>query len=331
VPERDSGKNDLNVLLLSCGTRNKIIQYFKRELAGRGLVIATDCSKLAPALYEADRHYIVPRIDSDDYLDVVLEICRENKIRAVLSLIDPELSILAKHRELFLENGILPVVSDYEVVELCLDKYEMARFLKEHGYLTARTYISKEEFYADVQAGVISYPVFVKPRKGSASIGTHRVTSEEELELLFRRFDDLIIQEFMDGAELGADVYVDMITGEPVSIFVKKKLKMRAGETDKSVSFKDDALFRLIVDFVKKVGLRGIIDMDIFQVGGDYYISEVNPRFGGGYPHAHECGVNAVAMILNNIQGVQNVEAIGEYEQNVYMMKYGEILIQGSF
>ena len=327
MPERDSGKNDLNVLLLSCGTRNKIIQYFKRELAGRGLVIATDCSKLAPALYEADRHYIVPRIDSDDYLDVVLEICRENKIRAVLSLIDPELSILAKHRELFLENGILPVVSDYEVVELCLDKYEMARFLKEHGYLTARTYISKEEFYADVQAGVISYPVFVKPRKGSASIGTHRVTSEEELELLFRRFDDLIIQEFMDGAELGADVYVDMITGEPVSIFVKKKLKMRAGETDKSVSVKDANLFHLIADFVRKAGLRGILDIDIFCVNGEYYFSEVNPRFGGGYPHAHECGVNMVRMILNNVRGVRNKPAIGEYQEGVYMMKYSEVVI----
>lgn len=98
----------MNVLILSCGTRNKIVQYFKKELAGLGSVIAADCSKLAPALYEADRHHIVPRIESDDYLDAILEICRENNIRAVLSLIDPELSFLARHRELFLENGVFP-------------------------------------------------------------------------------------------------------------------------------------------------------------------------------------------------------------------------------
>lgn len=317
----------VNVLILSCGTRNKIVQYFKKELAGFGSVVAADCSKLAPALYEADRHYIVPRIDSDDYLDAILEICRENNIRAVLSLIDPELSFLARHRELFLENGVFPIVSDFDVVEMCFDKYEMARFLKAHGYPTARTYISKEDFFSDLEAGVIAYPVFVKPRKGSASIGTQEVTSSGEIDLLFEKSDDLIIQEFMDGPELGADVYVDMITGEPVSIFVKKKLKMRAGETDKSVSVKDANLFHLIADFVRKAGLRGILDIDIFCVNGEYYFSEVNPRFGGGYPHAHECGVNMVRMILNNVRGVRNKPAIGEYQEGVYMMKYSEVVI----
>lgn len=317
----------MNVLILSCGTRNKIVQYFKKELAGLGSVIAADCSKLAPALYEADRHYIVPRIESDDYLDAILEICRENNIRAVLSLIDPELSFLARHRELFLENGVFPIVSDFDVVEMCFDKYEMARFLKAHGYPTARTYISKEDFFSDLEAGVIAYPVFVKPRKGSASIGTQEVTSAGEIDLLFEKSDDLIIQEFMDDPELGADVYVDMITGEPVSIFVKKKLKMRAGETDKSVSVKDANLFHLIADFVRKAGLRGILDIDIFCVNGEYYFSEVNPRFGGGYPHAHECGVNMVRMILNNVRGVRNKPAIGEYQEGVYMMKYSEVVI----
>lgn len=152
--EHIAGKNELNVLILSCGTRNKIVQYFKRELAGRGLVVATDCSDLAPALYEADRHYVVPRIDTDGYLNAVLRICEENGIRIVLSLIDPELSLLAKNRGLFLEMGVLPVVSDFDVVELCFDKYRMACFLTANGFRTARTYDSREEFYSDVDAGL---------------------------------------------------------------------------------------------------------------------------------------------------------------------------------
>ena len=77
----------MNILILSCGTRNKIVKYFRRELDGRGTVVATDCSPLAPALYEADRYYIVPRVDSDNYLNVILDICQENEIEAVLSLI----------------------------------------------------------------------------------------------------------------------------------------------------------------------------------------------------------------------------------------------------
>ncbi len=66
---------DINILILSCGTRNKIVQYFKKELAGKGQVMATDCSKLAPALYDADKYFIVPRIDEEGYIDIILSIC----------------------------------------------------------------------------------------------------------------------------------------------------------------------------------------------------------------------------------------------------------------
>ncbi|MDG4850638.1 ATP-grasp domain-containing protein, partial [Peribacillus frigoritolerans] len=227
---------DLNILILSCGTRNKLVQYFKKELAGEGLVMATDCSNIAPALYDADKHFIVPRSEDVEYLDVILSICKENNIKAVLSLIDPELSLLAEHKQAFLDIGTVPIVSDFDVAELCFDKYKMFEFLVQNGFQTVQSYIDKEKFYYDVKAGVINYPVFVKPVKGSASINISKVTSKEEIELLFSRFDNLMIQEFMDGTEYGADVYIDIICGEPVAIFIKEKIKMRAGETDKSVS-----------------------------------------------------------------------------------------------
>ena len=316
----------LNVLILSCGTRNRIVQYFKDALSGRGRVIAADCSKLAPALYEADRHYIVPRIDTDDYLDVIFDICKKEKISAVLSLIDPELSLLAKSKKAFEEIGVTPIISDYEVVELCFDKYRMFRFLTDNGFSTARSYIDKEDFYDDIEAGEISYPVFVKPVRGSASLNISKVNTKWELELLFKRHQDLMIQEFMNGTELGADVYVDMISGEPCAIFTKEKIQMRAGETDKSVSVKDERLFDLITELTVRLGLRGIIDIDVFRVNDKYFISEVNPRFGGGYLHSHECGINMVNMLINNLNGVVNESVIGRYDAGVYMMKYNEIM-----
>lgn len=131
----------------------------------------------------------------------------------------------------------------------------------------------------------------------------------------------------MRGQEIGADVYIDIVSNEPVAIFTKKKIKMRAGETDKSVSFKDEKLFELICEFTRKAKFKGIIDIDIFESNGEYYISEVNPRFGGGYPHAYECGVNVPKMILNNLNNIVNEPNIGNYEENIYMMKYNEIKI----
>ena len=318
----------MNILILSCGTRNKVVQYFKKALAGQGNVIATDMSPNAPALYDADKHYIVPRMSAPGYIDVIFDICKKEKISGVLSLIDPELSLLAKHMDDFAALGVTVIGSSYDLCEQSLDKMQMFRYLTEHGYRCAKSYVSKEQFYEDVAAGVISYPVFVKPVQGSASISISKVYDKETVDLLFNHSDNLMIQEFLNGQEIGADVYIDMISGDVVSIFTKKKLVMRAGETDKAVSFKDEKLFALIQRFVKEIGFRGQIDIDIFEIGGEYYISEVNPRFGGGYPHAYECGCDHMTLICNNLKGISNEKNIGNYEENLVMMKYNEIMIR---
>ena len=317
----------MNILILSAGTRNKIVQYFVKAFAGNGIVVAADCSDLAPAIYEADKHYIVPRMTDEGYIDVILEICKNEKINGVLSLIDPELSLLAENKEKFEVVGTTVIGSSYELCEMSLDKFKMFNWLNEHGYKCAKSYMDKEKFYEDVKDGRITYPVFVKPARGSASISISKVYDKETVDLLFAHNDGLMIQEFLDGQEIGADVYIDMISGEPVSIFTKKKLKMRAGETDKAVSFKDEKLFELISKFVKEAGYRGQIDIDIFDINGVYYVSEVNPRFGGGYPHAYEAGCDHMKLILNNLAGSPNESILGAYEQDIYMMKYNEIKI----
>ena len=317
----------MNILILSSGTRNKIVQYFKKTLAGEGKVICTDMSNLAPSIYEADKHYIVPKMIAPGYLEVILDICKNEKIDGVLSLIDPELSLLAKNEDKFAAVGTKVIGSSYDLCEISLDKYEMYNWLKSHGYKCAKSYMNQEEFFANVEAGKAKYPVFVKPAKGSASIAISKIYDKKTIELLFKHDEGLMIQEFLNGQEIGADVYIDMISGEVVSIFTKKKIKMRAGETDKAVSFKDEKLFRLIEKFVKEMGYLGQIDIDIFDVDGEYYISEVNPRFGGGYPHAYESGVNHMKLIVNNLKGNINQNQVGKYDNDIYMMKYNEIMI----
>lgn len=318
----------MNILILSAGTRNKIVQYFVKTLNGTGKVIATDMSNLAPAIYEADKYYIVPKMTAPEYLDVVLDICKKEEITGVLSLIDPELSLLAENREKFEAIGTTVIGSSYALCEMSLDKFQMYSWLKTHGYRCAKSYMDKDAFFADVDAGVITYPVFVKPARGSASISISKVYDRETVELLFAHEDGLMIQEFLDGQEIGADVYIDMVSHEVVSIFTKKKLKMRAGETDKAVSFQDEKLFALIERFVKDAGYNGQIDIDIFDVNGEYYISEVNPRFGGGYPHAFESGADHMKLIVNNLEGNTNECVIGQYENGTYMMKYNEVMMK---
>lgn len=319
---------NINILITSAGRRTKLLEYFKKELNGEGNIVVTDCSNLAPALYIADKYYIVPRIDNPDYINTLKNICKEEKITAILSLIDPELSLLAKHSDEFSEIGVTTIVSPYEVCELFLDKYKTFKFCQDNNFKCAKTYNSFSDFEKALDEGNISFPVFIKPRKGSASLNINIARNIEEAKTIFNSSEDMIIQEFLKGQELGVDVYVDMISKKVVSIFIKEKVAMRAGETDKSKSIKSEKLFKLIEGFVIKAGLVGPIDVDVFDVNGEYYISEVNPRFGGGYPHAYECGVNFPKYIINNLKGIKNERQIGNYEENVYMMKHDILTIK---
>lgn len=91
----------MNILITSVGTRNKIVQYFKNEVGNSGKIIATDMSELAPAIYEADKFYIVPAMSDPKYLDIILDICKKEKVDALFTLIDPEISLIAKIKQDF--------------------------------------------------------------------------------------------------------------------------------------------------------------------------------------------------------------------------------------
>ena len=315
----------MNILLLSAGTRNLIVRYFKSAVDEGGRVIATDMQRYAPALYEADAHYIVPRISDKNYIDTILDICRKEKVDAALSLIDPELSLLAEHTAEFEEIGVKIIGSSHELCELSFDKIAMYRWLCEHGYRCALSYDNMADFRRDYDAGRIAFPVVVKPIYGSASIDVKEVEDMETLELMFSHHKDMMIQQLLKGDEIGADAYIDMLSGELVSLFTKKKILMRAGETDKAVSFRNEALYRYIEQFCADSGFRGQIDIDLFRCDGEYYISEVNPRFGGGYPHAYACGCDHMKLIVNNVKGETNPRQPYSYEEGLYMMKFGDI------
>lgn len=320
-------RNIMNILILSCGTRNLLVRYFKEKGNGIEKAAGTDCSIYAPALYDTDVHYIVPRMTEPNYLDTILDICKKEKINAVLPLQEDELYLIAAHKNLFADIGVTPIVSNAETVDLCRDKFAFYKHLKKHHLPAITSVNSFKTFLKEQEAGTMSLPVFLKPTRGCGSVGIQKVEHLELLETLCKYADEeYLIQNFAKGEEYGADIYVDLLSRKPVAIFVKKKLRMRAGETEKSVSYKDEKLFDLIQKTVAALDLCGPIDMDIFQIEGEYYISEINPRFGGGYPHAYNCGVNFPKLIANNIAGIENTASIGSYEEGVCMLKYTDLM-----
>ena len=231
-----------------------------------------------------------------------MEIAKENDVKAVTTLIDPEIEILSKNRERFEKEGILVLAPSAKTAHYCFDKYEMYRYLTEEGIPTPLTYDSLEHFKEGLAKGDIDFPVFIKPRTGSGSVGAHKVDNMEQLEEDFAKGDfNYIIQEMMTSGDCDADVYIDCYSHEPVAAFSKRKLETKLGGASKTISFKDERLFSFIKDIWKVLEFNGPVDMDFWYRDGQYLLSEVNPRFGGAYLHAFGAGVDFFKLIQNNI------------------------------
>ena len=318
----------MNYLMCSVGRRGELLKDFRKSIPSDSLLVATDNSPYAPALYFADKQYLVPRITDEKYIDILLDICKKESINAVTTFIDPEIDILAKNRNRF-EAANVEVLAPYEeTAELCFDKFEMYKYLSSHGIDTTKTWGTIDDFKKAYEMGEISFPVFVKPRTGSGSVGARKIYTYEELKISMEEDASLIIQEFMDCLDLDADVYIDTISHQAVAAFSKKKIETRIGGASKTISFKDDNLFAFIQEICKVLKFNGPVDMDFFYKDGKYYLSEVNPRFGGAYLHAYGAGVDFIKLIENNLRGIQNEPCFGNYDEGVVMMMYDSVVIK---
>lgn len=320
-----------NIMFCSCGRRVQLFKFLKDSLGDTCQIVAVDNSNLAPALYAADRKFLVPRIDSVEYIDKVLEIAKDNEVKAITTLIDPEIELLAKNRERFAREGILVLAPAWATARHCFDKYEMFRYLREKRIRTVLTYDTLEHFMEGYRNGEINFPVFIKPRTGSGSVGIHKCVDLPELESYLEAGQfDYIIQEFMKAGDCDADVYIDCLTHEPVAIFSKKKLETKIGGASKTVSFKDQRLFEFIKEICKVFEFNGPVDMDFWYQDGQYYLSEVNPRFGGAYLHAYGAGVDFFKQIQNNMAGKVNESIIGRYDEDMVMLMYDDVIVTKS-
>ena len=315
----------MNILILSCGTRCLLVDYFMNRSNGFDKVIVTDCSSNSPALYRADKYYLVPPMVEKSYLPTIFDICDNECINAVLPLHEEELLLIAQNKELFIDRGVFPIISDYDVVSLCRDKYAFFTELKKRNISTVPTYLIQDKALLIEQ---YDFPLFLKPRFGAGSESSYKINDIRIIDdIIYNASTEFVLQPYINGTEFGVTAYVDFISGEVTDLFILKKIRMRAGETEKSESVLNDEIASLVLLFLDKTSLVGPIDIDVLEKDGKYYILEVNPRFGGSYPHAYECGINYIRNIANNISGKHNSNEIIKYEEGMVAFRYMTISV----
>jgi len=313
----------LNVLVTCAGRRHYLIEYFKDALGDNGSVIGADMDPTAPALAACHRRHVVPAINSVDYLSRIKAIIREESVQLVFSVNDLELLLFSEHRsEIETETGATLFVPPRETARVCADKWLTASFAIANGVNTPRSFLTVASACDAVTRQVARYPLIVKPRWGSGSIGLFRVEDEAELREAYsactRRVEQsslpafgtdsaVLVQELVEGPEYGVDVLYGR-DGAAIGYTAKRKLAMRAGETDKAVTVSPEPFKRAVGLISELLPHRGNLDCDFLERDGELYLLELNPRFGGGYPFTHSAGANHVAILVNEALGNPNTE-----------------------
>lgn len=321
----------MNILFTCAGRRTYLLKYFKEQLEGGGKIVATDMQLSAPALTAADIKIKVPAVYDPEYIDRTIEICKGYDIKALFSLNDLELPILSANRDKFQEIGVKLIVSSQEVIDICFDKYRTAGYVESLGLKTPKTFINYEDALDAITKGSLKFPLVLKPRWGSGSIGIEFVNDIEELQevygMLLKKIkksilatasqgeEYILIQEKIEGQEYGLDVMNDL-NGCNHGVSVKKKLAMRAGETDKAETVDNPEIRNIGQILGQNLHHIGNLDVDVFERDGQYYVLELNPRFGGGFPFSYEAGVNFPKALIQCIEGE-------EMDDSLLIPKYG--------
>ena len=224
-----------NILITSAGKRVVLVQIFQRTLREMGLeakVYTTDMRpEMAPAGIVSDGCIPVPRCTADNYIDSLLDICRERQIGVVIPTIDTELLVLADSHQRFMEQGVRLAVPDKEFIRICRDKRLTKDFFMQSGIAVPKP-VDKDHPV---------FPMFAKPYDGSLSTNVHIIRSAEDLTHDILNDPKLIFMEYIDRQEY-QEFTVDMyygLDGCVKGIVPRERIEIRAGEINKGITRKN--------------------------------------------------------------------------------------------
>jgi carbamoyl-phosphate synthase large subunit len=310
----------INVLISSVSRKVWLVKAFQKALQveKEGKVVAADIDPLSAGLYQSDVAYIVPRSTSKEFIPKMIQLCKDEEVDIIIPTRDEELMIYAKHKDDFKQAGTEVMVCSPETLEICSDKGRFVVWCKENGFSTPRTYS-----YQDVDEDDVKYPLFVKSRYGKGSRNVFKVQSKENLERIVSKLEEPIIQEFVDEKEYTIDLFADF-DGRVISVIPRERVSTFGGESFKGRTHRHDTLITTTVSLANKLGLIGHNTIQCFFAGEEPKYIEVNPRYGGGANLGFAAGSLTPLHIVRLLKGEKVVEQIGDFKDELYMLRYTE-------
>lgn len=311
----------INILLTSAGRRVPIINEFKKALAGyqgiTGKVITVDMDPLSAGLYTSDGYHIVPAAKDNDYIPVLLDICKNNQIDAMIPTTDEELLVLAREKARFLSQGTRVIVSDYETINICNDKMATFKFLKINNIPVPVTYLPEEL----PPAGVLKFPLFIKPRNGKGSVDCYQVHNYDELQHYEKTIHQPVIQQFIKGPEYTADVMCDF-SSQIITVVPRERIATSSGVTQKGLTVGNQIIEHLAAAICRKLKVIGAANIQFIVDENGPQCIEINPRFSGGISLTLAAGAKFPNMLIDMLLGKKVPLAMGKFEKDLIMLRY---------
>ncbi len=316
------GKRSVNILLSSVGRRVELVRAFRQAYTSLGLdgcIIGTDVDPLAPALQVVDKVYLVPRLNEPEYIPTLEALCVQEQISLLFPLIDPEIPVLAKHRDRLEATGAHLAVVPEAAAEISSDKWLTYQFFRRIGMRTPQSWLV-DQVPADVQ-----FPLFIKPRRGSASAYTFKLRNAQELQFFSGYVPAPIIQSYLSGPEITNDVICD-VNGDVLGVVSRQRIQVRSGEVMKGVTVFDQTIADACVQIAKALPAIGPITVQCMLHEGVPYFTEINARMGGGLPLGIAAGADSPRWLLARAAEIAcDIPAIGQqYATGLHLSRFDD-------
>jgi carbamoyl-phosphate synthase large subunit len=278
------------------------------------LTVAADANPLAPALYRADRYVLVPRIEDPAYIPALQALVEEHDVRLIAPLTDLDQATLARARD---ELGALVLLPEADTVERLADKYLAHLLFEERGIASPATWLP-EDIPDDAP-----FPLLVKARRGFGSRHIYRADDRAQLDFFLGYTPvDSIVQTCLAGEEFSVDVFCDL-DGRCLNAIPRTMIESKGGESIKGMTIRDARLIELARDVAEKLELVGPANIQCFrEADGSHLLTDINPRFGGGFPLPLAAGGRYPELALALARGERPEPQLGDFREGIVMTRF---------
>ncbi len=304
-----------------------VIRSIRESGQWEGKIIGLAYNALDTGIYDKgllDEVYLLPNVfDSSGLWQRLRDITQKTRIDVLVPLLDLELLSLLSLEPALKEMGISLLLPPMSKIKMHY-KINLAEFCRKNAIKYPKQVAITSPAWIASNIAELGIPVVVK----GIVHESYLAYSVEEAAIYFNRIRirwglPVLLQEYIPGEEYNTDCLVDR-DGRLIGTVAMRKLGItEKGKAWSGVTVKDEKLLSLSKDILNKLNWVGAVEFEFIKqtTSGDYYLMEINPRFGTWIYLAANAGQNLPLASIQIALG-EKVEPFPPYKAGIMFVRY---------